>query len=445
MLHRCKHIEASEADMGVISSIPGSGKTIVMLALLTSEKKVRGTCGVNLAVVPQGIYTQWQSAIEDFAGPTLKYKLFVEYADIVELYYTAEGLQNMDLLLTTPIFYEAISKSCEEAKVKFNRVFLDEVDGINWFLADYKNHRNPINAKIVWNVSASFSPSLLPDRSKAQVAAITCDCEPEFVQASLNLCDPVKSVVECQDVCLEQVLRYVCDKDQLLAMNAGDFSWLKAINKPVHVQDSQEAVKILLKNAVDLIESNQILHRELSKKRPMKREVVQEMETAARIVKDQQRLMETVKHRLQVAAKIPLKPNVKDKFDTLVAILKTTSRTIVFSSYPQVLTRLANILSDGDIKFGQLDGGNVKAIDETVGAYKDGRIQVLLCDTLSFGRGLNLEQTTDIIFTHKMDADMEKQVIGRALRYGRGRSMLNVWYLFNGLEMNNKSLPTSKT
>lgn len=445
MLHRCRHIEAADAKMGVISSIPGSGKTAVMLALLTSEKKLRGRCGVNLAVVPQGIYTQWQQAIEEFAGDNLKYKLFVEYADILELYYTAEGLQNLDLLLTTPPFYESIVKSCEEAHVKFNRVFLDEVDGINWFLADYEDHRKDIMANIVWNVSASFTPTLLSNLTPAQVAAVTCDCETSFVQKSLQLPEPIKTVLPCQDVCLEQVLRYVCKRDELLAANAGDYSWLHAINGPTHVRDSQEAVKIMLKNAVDLIESKKILYEERKKKRPINKEVVQEMEAAAAVIKTQQALMDTLKQRLEVAGKFKPDKSLGNKMTTLLELLGKTSRTIVFSTYPQVLGDVANQLIDmQDMSYGQLDGGNIKAIDRTVNEYKQGKVRILLCDTMSFGRGLNLEQTTDIVFMHKMDVNMEKQVIGRALRPGRGSTILNVWYLFNGFELSSKTTNPTK-
>jgi hypothetical protein len=417
-----------------------------MLGLLTSEKKLRGRCGVNLAVVPQGIYTQWQEAIEEFAGDSLKYKTFVEYADILELYYTAEGLQNLDLLLTTPPFYESIVKSCDEANVTFNRVFLDEVDGINWFLADYENHRKNIAAKIVWNVSASFNPALLSNMTSAEIAAVTCDCETAFVQTSLKLPDPIKAIVPCQDVCLEQVLLYVCGREQLLAANAGDYSWLRAVNGAVHVRDSQEAVKLILKNAVELIESKQTLYKELKKKRPMNREIVAEMEDAVRVIKQQQHNMDTLKERLQVAQKFKPEKNLKNKLDTLVDLLRKTSRTIVFSNYPRVLEDLANRLIDvPDMSFGQLDGGNVKAIDRTVGAFKRGDIRILLCDTMSFGRGLNLEQTSDIVFMHKMDADMEKQVIGRALRAKRSNTPLYVWYLFNELERSRGGLVPSES
>jgi SNF2 family DNA or RNA helicase len=42
--------------------------------------------------------------------------------------------------------------------------------------------------------------------------------------------------------------------------------------------------------------------------------------------------------------------------------------------------------------------------------------------------GMNLENTTDIIFVHNMDPQREKQVIGRAHRYGR-KNALSIWYI----------------
>ena len=41
---------------------------------------------------------------------------------------------------------------------------------------------------------------------------------------------------------------------------------------------------------------------------------------------------------------------------------------------------------------------------------------------------MNFENSSDILFVHKMDKNMEKQVIGRAQRMGR-KSVLNIIYL----------------
>ena len=44
------------------------------------------------------------------------------------------------------------------------------------------------------------------------------------------------------------------------------------------------------------------------------------------------------------------------------------------------------------------------------------------------GAGINLENTEHIIVLHKMNSELEKQILGRAQRLGR-TSTLNVWKL----------------
>ena len=62
--------------------------------------------------------------------------------------------------------------------------------------------------------------------------------------------------------------------------------------------------------------------------------------------------------------------------------------------------------------------------------FKNGNVQVLMCNSLLFGCGINLEFGTDIIFFHKMTDCMKKQVIGRCQRPGR-KTRLNIWYLMH--------------
>ena len=47
-----------------------------------------------------------------------------------------------------------------------------------------------------------------------------------------------------------------------------------------------------------------------------------------------------------------------------------------------------------------------------------------------FGCGLNLQCTSDIVFLHKTDTTLEKQIIGRAQRPGR-KDALNIWHIMH--------------
>ena len=60
--------------------------------------------------------------------------------------------------------------------------------------------------------------------------------------------------------------------------------------------------------------------------------------------------------------------------------------------------------------------------------YKDKKVNILILNAKFFGSGLNLQMTDDIIIYHRMDKELEKQVIGRGQRLGR-TGQLNVHYL----------------
>ncbi len=112
---------------------------------------------------------------------------------------------------------------------------------------------------------------------------------------------------------------------------------------------------------------------------------------------------------------------------------------IIFSDYYNTFRFIKDLLNKMEIKFLELDGGSIETIDKAVKEYREGESQVLLSNSTFFGCGLNMEFTTDIIFMHKMEPTIEKQVIGRAQRPGR-TNILKVHYLFYDNEENGKEI-----
>lgn len=104
------------------------------------------------------------------------------------------------------------------------------------------------------------------------------------------------------------------------------------------------------------------------------------------------------------------------------------SKIIIFSDYPNIFEYIIDICNDYNIKYIDLDKGNIKDIDNAVNEYKYGNAQILLSNSTLFGCGMNFENSSHILFVHKMDSIIEKQVIGRAHRYGR-KSVLEIIYL----------------
>ena len=105
----------------------------------------------------------------------------------------------------------------------------------------------------------------------------------------------------------------------------------------------------------------------------------------------------------------------------------TNKKIIIFSDYNNAFEYIQEICNN-KIEYIDLDKGNIKEMDKAINEYKFGNAKILLCNSKLFGCGMNLENSTDIIFVHKMDKMMENQVIGRAQRMGR-KTKLNIIYL----------------
>jgi hypothetical protein len=126
--------------------------------------------------------------------------------------------------------------------------------------------------------------------------------------------------------------------------------------------------------------------------------------------------------------------NCKEKYlegefiDKMVA--DKTSKWLIFNDNGNVLVRYQELLMKHNIKAVMLDGGNHTLIEKTLKDYKEGDVQVLLLNSMIEGAGMNLENTTHLLFMHKTEEKFIEQVIGRAQRYGR-TAPLNVIMLFN--------------
>jgi SNF2 family DNA or RNA helicase len=123
----------------------------------------------------------------------------------------------------------------------------------------------------------------------------------------------------------------------------------------------------------------------------------------------------------------------RDKINMLLHLLgkQTGRKVIIFSDYSKIFNTITTLLNENGMRYVELDGGNVKALDKILNEYKFGGARVLMLNSAFYGCGMNLENTSDIIFFHKTDRIMYEQVIGRAQRPGRtGRlAVHNLLYL----------------
>lgn len=109
-------------------------------------------------------------------------------------------------------------------------------------------------------------------------------------------------------------------------------------------------------------------------------------------------------------------------------IMDSKKKILIFSEFDNTFNQIIEILNVLNLQFRFLQGSHT-TIKSIVDEYKSlETLPILLLNARHFGAGLNLENTTDVIIFHKMNSDLEKQVIGRAQRLGR-KTRLTVWKL----------------
>jgi len=114
----------------------------------------------------------------------------------------------------------------------------------------------------------------------------------------------------------------------------------------------------------------------------------------------------------------------KTKLEKIIEIIKNKpdGKFLIFSSYDKTFASIARVLQEAKIVFKEIKGQR-SVINKNIQNYKTGQIPVIFINSNFFGTGLNLQETTDIILYHAMSENMQTQVIGRANRIGREKSL----------------------
>ena len=131
--------------------------------------------------------------------------------------------------------------------------------------------------------------------------------------------------------------------------------------------------------------------------------------------------------------------NPPTKIDALIKIIlsKKKGKFLLFSNHDISFDNILSRFIEEKITFEKIKG---QYIDNIISNFSDGNIKVLLLNAKQYGSGLNLQMATDIIIYHNLDISLEVQVIGRAHRFGRTKS-INVHHLLYDDEHNNVSNP----
>jgi len=109
-------------------------------------------------------------------------------------------------------------------------------------------------------------------------------------------------------------------------------------------------------------------------------------------------------------------------------------RYLVFSAHEASFRGLREFLSARGIRCELLSGSGAR-VERLRRQFRDGTIRVLCMNARHVGAGINLEAATHVVLYHRMNTELEKQVIGRAVRFERS-SELRIVHLVHEAETN---------
>jgi len=134
-----------------------------------------------------------------------------------------------------------------------------------------------------------------------------------------------------------------------------------------------------------------------------------------------------------IASYVEEKPSKLEKIQDYIECIEKNKyqKWIIFSDDDYVFDIIINVLKNKNIDFASMSDGTTHLNEKAVYKYKNiPECQILFINSMRDGCGLNLENTTHILFLHKINPYMVKQVIGRAQRPGR-KQRLEIHYLYH--------------
>jgi hypothetical protein len=125
----------------------------------------------------------------------------------------------------------------------------------------------------------------------------------------------------------------------------------------------------------------------------------------------------------------------KTKIDEFLNFVEKNpnSKILLFSGYDATFFQLTAEMERKNISYSAINGSTAR-VQKIINEFATGSYRVLLLNSRHVGSGLNIVSATDVFLFHKMNSEMEKQIIGRAYRMGR-TNPLNVFHLLHNNEI----------
>jgi hypothetical protein len=445
-----RYTEASKPNIlkpaiGIMNDPPGCGKTYVALSLMALDKNKT----VNIVVVPPNLHHQWIDAVNKFLPKDFLVKTITEYSEIMNICdrkSVIKFLKDVRLIVITTTYVDAFASIISNSDVNIERTIVDEIDTVVSLF-----HNIP-PSKRVWFMSASFDsknhkkigPFNLNSLSEEQLGRIICRCDHSFMITSQppRFEEPLTDIITIPDGYLS-VLKEFVDEHAMILLNALNLQKAK-INilrkRETMITDVKQLAEAYLSELKEDILRIELRIKDLDQDPGQDPEDPEDPEAEINklnkdlaIMKAKQELFEKKVQEVDVNI---TKTKIKALTDIFTNIHKQTDcKWLFFSDDFAIFDKIENMLTDIGIKFVMLNQGTDKKNEQAILDYKrDPNIRVAILNSMKDGCGLNLENTTNILFLHRTNPTLVEQVIGRVQRPGQ-KSRLKILCLYHENEL----------
>lgn len=400
-----------------------------------------------------------------------------------------EELKEYDIFITTNDLFETLMSSLNSNGITIHRIVYDEIDtmenSINLlyekkqFLLEEKNSRvksidfippvyeKGLKNKITWFVSASIFNLIDPKLgftflgktiSNDELPNIFIKCDNQFIRDSLpEIPEEQEEIYECN--CIADKYEQLLSVDQLDAINSLSYDTVKIKNRKKVPNSEVELLKMLITEYFD--DKEEIIENINEIKNKMKKFQVENENNhpLANQIKEKEKDYKFVDNISNAFHKVNCSeiecPDTKlcifNKFDEidnriknnkkisiindiLIECKKENGQVLIFSDFQGSFKHLPSLIERIGMTYSDLCKGTSELVNEEIEKYKNKQTDILFIESSSDGCGLNLQNTTHLIFLHRTDQRLKDQLIGRAQRQGRIGS-LKIISLYNSNEI----------
>ena len=453
---------------------------------LTNDTDYLNTINCNLIIIPHGLVSMWKNTLQKYF-PSVKFQCIRFSKDVDNFILNSET--KIVLLSST-----RLRQFCDNVQISKNcwkRVFYEEADSIN--IPANRNIRSKFYWLITatprrlfpYHRSTGFLRQMVHSLYNLcytnNLKKILIKNSYKTIEHSIKLPSVKNKIIRCLiPPQLRQLRKYV-SQQVLEALNAGDIdSALTLLNCKVESKENltkaiKEDLEFKLSRAnaklryqMDIGSNDEIIKLTLKKITGLKQQITSiieriESQKHCPICLDNLNnrctlecchhwfCLQCLTQAIQQNSKCPLCRNntlmsqiiveskkkisnkknknvLPFKKDALLNLLQENKKTLVFSNYNNSFLNIEKELQTKNISFAHVKGHS-SSIEKLIHNYKQGNLKILLLNSNYQGSGHNLENTERILLVHHLKR-IKQQVIGRAQRLGRNKSLEVVELLY---------------